>query len=498
MAASAFEVYEPGGGQLLYVVLTRSPLREVSLGAGGTLLRRSVSPPTKKDPRLETVAGSLRSLPPAVVEALEGMREGTLLQVSGSLEEAFARARAALETILATVDEAWVFDALAKRLHSRESTLALPAAPRPIEPHLGSVAETNVVVSRGLLKLGRAEIAIPCEEARLRPAAENLIVEIARAVLDGGVSFAGPTLLELTSRARVVFHPARVDYTHEARSWPDTAAIAQHGPHMMDVSALLVPRPSPKQKTLLMATVRDAEGKDVTRTHRSETLAPSRMEAAVSATTPDAKAPRDPAAVARRLSALIRAGTRFEGERRFEVVHRPLGSLRLPSGRLVVTDPLHEPDDEALAVSLPPGEHRLVLAVARFAEDEELPALALLELGASEARSFERGGEHAVGSETTAYMDANAARALVRRRDEDWRAAVDESLDYGIRTGDPERRWLHGVVEIPAVGRAPATNIIAFTSGRGNGTYGTFVGRDERGAIVAVVTYFGLDELVIA
>jgi hypothetical protein len=121
-------------------------------------------------------------------------------------------------------------------------------------------------------------------------------------------------------------------------------------------------------------------------------------------------------------------------------------------------------------------------------QDREV-AFALLAFG--EARPVrwidavdDKGGSgYPVDSGTGRFADAaTAARLAARERSGDL-----DLFDAIERAGLFTQGWANLCVD-PASG----ANLIAFPSGAGDGTYHSYWGLDERGAVVALVTDFGL------
>lgn len=188
------------------------------------------------------------------------------------------------------------------------------------------------------------------------------------------------------------------------------------------------------------------------------------------------------------LEALFITGARIRNGQGdvFEILPpKPVGRLRLDTGRIVAADPATAElsGDHAVApytVTLPPGEYPVdaarvrvsgrgtdVVAAARVrvseapvatwesalrpGQDERL-------LGASEFFGF------VVDSGTGAFMDASAVSALAAYQDADDAEAAEAT--------------------IPGDGVSP---LLTFPSGKGDGSYPVWIGRDADGAVVCLV-----------
>jgi hypothetical protein len=193
---------------------------------------------------------------------------------------------------------------------------------------------------------------------------------------------------------------------------------------------------------------------------------------------------------------------------------RTIGELVLTSGKLVACDPLSKPEKKGYCcVNLMPGSYPVTLSIADFEprntddlsnEDLEFMrykkiACAMLVIGDRSPVEWEitlRPGQnlrslkknqifgYGVYSGIGSFMDEDAAQVLrnliddfkyhTKLCDELQRNAVNDGVDWAsIHPGD----------------RTPA-NIIAFSSGQGDGFYASYWGYDSRGDIACLVTDF--------
>ncbi|MFD9459475.1 DUF4241 domain-containing protein [Streptomyces sp. NPDC060027] len=209
------------------------------------------------------------------------------------------------------------------------------------------------------------------------------------------------------------------------------------------------------------------------------------------------KPPR-PGRPALALNELLRPGRRFTseswGEMTVEEI-RHIATLRVPSGRLVVADPMDRDDSRQLTERIPPGEYPLQAAVLvgegdyygeRFPVTEE-PLVRLL-IAADPAVTWEMGlgeGEdprllldgHAYGFGTDAatggFADASGWKVLsgkIRRYyDEGDESAAEFVTDGCLRATDEET----------------GGDLVSFCTG-GDGTWPVWLGRSATGELVAV------------
>ncbi|MFE2750926.1 DUF4241 domain-containing protein [Actinosynnema sp. NPDC059335] len=222
------------------------------------------------------------------------------------------------------------------------------------------------------------------------------------------------------------------------------------------------------------------------------------MHRTISDATAEAAADRPLPAVPRHADLVFRAGVRWELPRPGAVVTevREAGAVRLGSGRLVVADPGHlDSEAEPFTVGVEPGEYPVEVAPARFADDPEhlRVAAARLVVTREPAVSWELAvvagqdvadlGEDefygfGVDTGTACFVDADAAAALGAWLDDNHDTAYD------------------GVFEAHAAPmRDPSTGhgLVAFTSGWGDGSYPTWIGRAADGG----VTCFVVDTFVL-
>jgi hypothetical protein len=175
----------------------------------------------------------------------------------------------------------------------------------------------------------------------------------------------------------------------------------------------------------------------------------------------------------------------------------PLGDLVLPTGQIVASDPFIA-DDPPYTRGVAPGRYPVLVNVARINTDSRV-AYAILRFSAQRPVRWEMAlypgndpatlGEnelvrYGVDSGTGCFIDAGAVRILVERSTADH----GENQDLGdmmAKTYVDTWAWANYVLD-PDTG----ANVIAFSSGWGDGGYPSFWGLDETGAPVCLVTDF--------
>ena len=160
---------------------------------------------------------------------------------------------------------------------------------------------------------------------------------------------------------------------------------------------------------------------------------------------------------------------------------RPVGELVITSGKLVACDPAVFEEITPFTQEVPPGRYPVILALVRYERDlvpYEYVASAMLRFNDRAAVRLERAiagassVEYDVETGTGCFMDKDAAMRLshtsIRYGDWNalsWEAAFDESTGL---------------------------NVIAFSTGFGDGSYCSCWGYDAQGNPVYLATDFGV------
>lgn len=172
--------------------------------------------------------------------------------------------------------------------------------------------------------------------------------------------------------------------------------------------------------------------------------------------------------------------------------------LKLPSGRIVACDPLVMPDMPPFEYQVTPGSYPVVLSVADFGTDMRV-ACAMVRFGDELARAWRmacqpgqeesslKAGEifgYGVDSGTGSFLDHEGAKALQAKMaaDDNYWQLLDNQIN--ARYVDT---WTWA--DIPLT---PTTNLVAFSSGFGDGFYSSFFGFGSNGQPVCLVTDFGV------
>lgn len=151
------------------------------------------------------------------------------------------------------------------------------------------------------------------------------------------------------------------------------------------------------------------------------------------------------------------------------------GSIALPSGRIVVSDPFSDPCQPPLTVGVPPGSYTVHLALG----NGEV-ALVMVLFKEGNAAFWERAKPRyvSVDSATACVMDYSAARYLRRN----WRSGNDERFIKRFE-GALAENGLYGVTSVSA----NSGSIVVFQTWGGDGTFPLFFGYDSGGDLMCLV-----------
>jgi hypothetical protein len=175
--------------------------------------------------------------------------------------------------------------------------------------------------------------------------------------------------------------------------------------------------------------------------------------------------------------------------------HQQVGDLLLPTGQLVACDPFVSPEAEAFNLLLPSGTFPVVLSVAEIATDQRV-AFATIRFKQTAPVKWEMmaTGDHdpaklepghmfgyGVDSGTGCFMDFSAGQVLAQKmnKQNDFFQTLISEMDKTYRH---TWSWLNM--------RFGDGNLIAFSSGEGDGLYATYSGFDSRDEICVVLTDF--------
>jgi hypothetical protein len=200
----------------------------------------------------------------------------------------------------------------------------------------------------------------------------------------------------------------------------------------------------------------------------------------------------------------------------YTIERREIGSLNLPTGQIVANDPLAFWETEPLTRKVNPGTYPVSLYVAHFSKtNDQRVAYALLQFQPETPTAWELavysgqdittlGREeyfgYGVDSGTGSFMDAAAAqhiKQLIEREPKrnplkielTWKQPEKGFVDLLIEALDTTYKhtysWANYVLDADT-----GLNMIAFSSGWGDGSYPSFWGLDTNGDVLCLLTDF--------
>jgi hypothetical protein len=178
-----------------------------------------------------------------------------------------------------------------------------------------------------------------------------------------------------------------------------------------------------------------------------------------------------------------------------------IGDLHISSGEVIACDPFTSPDVEPFTVVVTPGTYPLILSVANYEDEDQRVAGAMLRISNEKAMAWQmalqtgQGLEeleadeifgHDVDSGTSCMMDADAAQSLMEKMeaDESYFETIIREMD---KTYVDTWSWAN-----ISMNEETKANMIAFSSGMGDGLYASYFGFDASGNVVSLITDFAL------
>jgi hypothetical protein len=185
----------------------------------------------------------------------------------------------------------------------------------------------------------------------------------------------------------------------------------------------------------------------------------------------------------------------FSGESfthsRFKECHierRPIGELVLTSGQPVLCDPAFV-ELNPFARSVRPGRYPVTVCIVHYTDNckqtDQRIASTTLHLTPQMPSAWETATDCSVDSAIACFMDADAARILADQslvQGDSFAESLAEAMDANYTH---TRSWGEAIVD-PITG----LNVIAFSSGWGDGAYTSYWGLDSAGQAVWLLTDF--------
>lgn len=182
--------------------------------------------------------------------------------------------------------------------------------------------------------------------------------------------------------------------------------------------------------------------------------------------------------------------------------HHSIGDVALPSGKLVACDPIVFPEAEPFELPLPQGNFPVILSIAMLGSDQRVAfattrfrntnpvawdLMTTEDQDTSSLKPDEIFG-YPVDAGTGCFMDVKTSRTLqkVIQANPDFYETIIAEFD---KTYVPTWSWTNLKLG------SGEQNLMAFTSGFGDGFYASYAGFDDEGEVSVVVTDFSVVSL---
>jgi len=198
----------------------------------------------------------------------------------------------------------------------------------------------------------------------------------------------------------------------------------------------------------------------------------------------------------------------YQGLQTVTISTHQIGELVLTSGRILGCDPLIGPDTRyAFKTGVGPGRYPVVLSVADFQPigdmrvacaavhvDDGVPTRwEIATIDEPDTLRSEERTAYGVDAGTGSFLDVDAARILesLFPDEVDFEAFCDGVIEEMNKNSLGNYALTAAWANVP-VSTATQANLIAFSSGWGDGGYASFWGYDARGQLTRLVTDFAL------
>lgn len=181
------------------------------------------------------------------------------------------------------------------------------------------------------------------------------------------------------------------------------------------------------------------------------------------------------------LPALFRDGAeRTAGDRRMRISTHSAGKLNLPSGRLVAADPSSlEFDEEPFLMTVAPGTYPVTISLATFSDDPGHSRVAAARLDISDRHPVRWELALREGQDP---LDLGYGEFFGFGVDAGMACFVDETNSARLST-----EWESLELQNPRFTSIAAGDMIAWSSGWGDGAYPTWIGRDHENRITCFI-----------
>ena len=176
----------------------------------------------------------------------------------------------------------------------------------------------------------------------------------------------------------------------------------------------------------------------------------------------------------------------------YEFRQKNVGELTIPSGNLVIAEPLYFYDQEPIDVKLKAGTYPVVISEALIYKGgkvvDKRNALAKIVIDSGEAESWEYIWTFGVDGGTGGYIDYQVMKEIISDGKEE-KFSNDLLKEFELRHEAPKPFHENHDAYHQYVNLSYGTgNLIAFSSGWGDEGYHSYIGYDRNGKAVEILT----------
>ena len=167
------------------------------------------------------------------------------------------------------------------------------------------------------------------------------------------------------------------------------------------------------------------------------------------------------------------------------VVEVATATLSLPTGRIMVCDPVcNMPPEACLSATVPPGAYRFDLSVLKLPRWGDASAVGCLHVTSNPPARLAPAAPACFGVDvgTGSIVDEADAQALVEAR-------IDDDEYYRLVVEKDKHHQAMREVEFPML---PSKKLLVFATGQGDGVYGIFYATDRNGQLSGIVLDLGV------
>lgn len=173
-----------------------------------------------------------------------------------------------------------------------------------------------------------------------------------------------------------------------------------------------------------------------------------------------------------------------------------IGKLKLPSGKLIICEPLYIYDQKAIDFNISEGEYPVYLSQALVIKDDKIidkrNALAKIKLSNNKAVKWEFIGAFGADGGTAGYLDQEVKdNIVISNNSESFMNRILSRFEESEIIKKPFEHNYHlykQYIDLPF----GSGNVIAFSSGWGDGRYNSYLGYDDQDNPVEILTDLGV------